>query len=72
MVQRRSCRGQLAPYAVAGDGVCTTVGIWGGGVVRSFFGSLEFVQSVDEVLGFLFEVMGTAVSSELIPNLCLD
>ena len=48
------------------------MGIWGGGVVRSFFGSLEFVQSVDEVLGFLFEVMGTAVSSELIPNLCLD
>ena len=40
--------------------------------MKSFFGRLEFVQSVDEVLGFLFEVMGTAVNSELIPNLCLD
>ena len=48
------------------------MGIWGGGVVRSFFGRLEFVQSMDEGLGFLFEVMGTAVSSEFIPSLCLD
>lgn len=38
---------------------------------EELFDRLEFVQDVGEVLGFLFEVMGTAVSSELIPNLCL-
>ena len=38
----------------------------GGG--EELFERLEFVQSMDEVLGFMFEVMGTAVSSLLIPS----